>query len=78
MLVHMATLPPMIGLMLLVGGIPGARQALIDGVAAALLMLATCGIYLQLSRRVRMTFEHRAPASGEATPRLWHRRRVAG
>ncbi|QUP53889.1 hypothetical protein GO998_09070 [Ralstonia syzygii] len=78
MLVHMATLPPLIGLMLLLGGIPGARQTLIDGVAVALLMLATCGIYLQFSRRVRITFEHRAPASGEPQPRPWHRRRVAG
>ncbi|CCF96085.1 MULTISPECIES: hypothetical protein [Ralstonia solanacearum species complex] len=78
MLVHMATLPPMIGLMLLVGGMPGGGQTLIDGVAVALLLLATCGVYLQLSQRVRVTFEHQVPASGEPQPRLWHRRRVAG
>ncbi|AEG69150.1 hypothetical protein [Ralstonia solanacearum] len=78
MLVHMATLPPMIGLMLLVGGMHGGEQTLIDGVAVALLLLATCGVYLQLSQRVRVTFEHQVPASGEPQPRLWHRRRVAG
>ncbi|CBJ43141.1 hypothetical protein [Ralstonia solanacearum] len=78
MLVHMATLPPMIGLMLLVGGMHGGGQTLIDGVAVALLLLATCGVYLQLSQRVRVTFEHQVPASGEPQPRLWHRRRVAG
>ncbi|ATJ86489.1 hypothetical protein [Ralstonia solanacearum] len=78
MLVHMATLPPMIGLMLLVGGMHGGGQTLIDGVAVALLLLATCGVYLQRSRRVRVTFEHQVPASGEPQPRLWHRRRVAG
>ncbi|WP_042591939.1 hypothetical protein, partial [Ralstonia solanacearum] len=74
MLVHMATLPPMIGLMLLVGGMHGGGQTLIDGVAVALLLLATCGVYLQLSQRVRVTFEHQVPASGEPQPRLWHRR----
>ncbi|MDB0543747.1 hypothetical protein LBW62_21215 [Ralstonia solanacearum] len=78
MLVHMATLPPMIGLMLLVGGMHGGGQTLIDGVAVALLLLATCGVYLQLSQRVRVTFEHQVPASGEPQPRLLHRRRVAG
>lgn len=78
MLVHMATLPPMIGLMLLVGGMHGGGQTLIDGVAVALLLLATCGVYLQLSQRVRVTFEHQVPASGEPQPRLWHRGRVAG
>ncbi|WP_042567851.1 hypothetical protein, partial [Ralstonia solanacearum] len=71
MLVHMATLPPMIGLMLLVGGMHGGEQTLIDGVAVALLLLATCGVYLQLSQRVRVTFEHQVPASGEPQPRLW-------
>ena len=72
MLVHMAVLPPLIGLMLLMGEIPGARQTLVDGMGVALLMLATCGVYLQYSRRVRLTFEHRVWAPGEHS---WFKRR---
>ncbi|CAJ0782240.1 hypothetical protein LMG7141_01253 [Ralstonia condita] len=64
-IVHMALLPPLIGLMLVAGGVPGARGTLIDGVAVAVAMVATCGVYLQFSRRVRVTFERRVPAAGE-------------
>jgi hypothetical protein len=72
-LVHMALLSPLIGLMLMLGGVPGARATLIDGVAVAVAMLATCGVYLQFSRRVRVTFEHRVPAAAEL-----HGRHAAG
>ena len=56
MIVHMALLPPLIGLMLMAGGVPGARATVVDGVVIAVAMLLTCGVYLQFSRRVRVTF----------------------
>lgn len=65
MLVHMALLPPLIGLMLMAGGVPGARSTLIDGVAVAVALTLTCGVYLQASRRVHITFELRDRAPGE-------------
>lgn len=65
MLVHMALLPPLIGLMLMAGGVPGARSTLIDGVAVAVALTLTCGVYVQVSRRVRITFEFRDRAPGE-------------
>jgi hypothetical protein len=65
MLVHMALLPPLIGLMLMAGGVPGARSTFIDGVAVAVAMTLTCGVYLQVSRRVHITFELRDRAPGE-------------
>ncbi|CAJ0720036.1 hypothetical protein LMG6871_03454 [Ralstonia edaphis] len=65
MLVHMALLPPLIGLMLMAGGIPGARATFIDGVAVAAALTLTCGVYLQASRRVHITFELRDRAPGE-------------
>ncbi|KHK58309.1 transmembrane protein [Ralstonia sp. A12] len=65
MIVHMALLPPMIGLMLMAGGVAGARATVIDGVVVAVAMLLTCGVYLQLSRRVRVTFELRDRAPDE-------------
>ena len=64
-IVHMALLPPLIGLMLVAGGVPGALATFIDGVAVAVALLLTCGVYLQVSRRVRITFERRDWAPGE-------------
>lgn len=72
MIAHMALLPPLIGLMLLAGGIPGAYQTFVDGVAVAAALLLTCGVYLQVSRRVHVTFELRDWAPGE---HAWFRRR---
>lgn len=62
---HMVLLPPLIGLMLMAGGIPGAHATFIDGVAVAVALTLTCGVYLQLSRRVHVTFELRDRAPGE-------------
>jgi len=64
-IVHMVVLPPLIGLTLMAGGIPGARATFIDGVVVAAAMLLTCGVYLQFSRRVRVTFEHQVPMPNE-------------
>jgi len=78
MIVHMALLPPLIGLTLMAGGVPGASVAFVDGVFVAAAMTLTCGVYLQVSRRVRLTFEHRMWAPGE---HAWFKRRprvVAG
>lgn len=71
-LVHMALLPPTIGLMLMAGGIPGARATFVEGVAVAVALTLVCGVYLQVSRRVRVTFEHRVWAPGE---HAWFKRR---
>ena len=72
MIAHMALLPPLIGLTLMAGGIPGAYQTFVDGLAVAAGLLLTCGVYLQVSRRVHVTFELRDWAPGEHT---WFRRR---
>ncbi|AJW45300.1 hypothetical protein [Ralstonia mannitolilytica] len=71
-LVHMAVLPPMIGFILMAGDLPGARSTFIEGVAVAAALLLTCGVYLQVSRRVRVTFELRDWAPGE---HAWFKRR---
>jgi len=65
MIVHMALLPPMIGLTLMAGGVPGAQSTLILGIGVAVALLCTCGVYLQVSRRVRVTFELRDRMPGE-------------
>lgn len=65
MIVHMALLPPLIGLILMAGSVPGARATVIEGLTVAAAMVLTCGVYLQFSRRVRVTFEHRVPAPAE-------------
>ncbi|CAJ0805088.1 hypothetical protein LMG19083_04170 [Ralstonia psammae] len=65
MIVHMALLPPLIGLTLMAGGVPGARSTFIDGIVMAIALTLTCGVYLQVSRRVRITFELRDWAPGE-------------
>lgn len=71
MIVHMALLPPLIGLMLMAGDIPGAHEAFIDGVGVAVAMTLTCGVYVHVSRRVRVTFEHCVWAPGE---QAWFKR----
>jgi hypothetical protein len=62
---HMALLPPLIGLILMAGSVPGARTTFIDGVVVAIALTLTCGVYLQASRRVHITFELRDRAPGE-------------
>ncbi|MCO5398784.1 hypothetical protein [Ralstonia soli] len=74
-LAHMTLLPPLIGLMLMAGGMPDARATLIDGAAVAVSLLLTCGVYLQVSRRVHITFERRDWAPGE---HAWFKRNRSG
>ncbi|MGM3276446.1 hypothetical protein [Ralstonia sp. 24A2] len=78
MIVHMALLPPLIGLMLMAGGVAGASATVIDGVLVAVAMLLTCGVYLQLSRRVRVTFELRDRAPTEQADLKPPQRAAAG
>ncbi|MDN3368347.1 MULTISPECIES: hypothetical protein [Ralstonia solanacearum species complex] len=68
----MAVLPPLIGLKLLMGGIHGAQRTLVDGVGVALLMLTTCGVYLQYSHRMRVTVR----TSGAGSQRVAAQARV--
>ena len=77
-IVHMALLPPLIGLTLMAGGVAGARTTVIDGVVVAVAMLLTCGTYLQFSRRVRVTFELRDRAPAEQADLKHPQRAAAG
>lgn len=70
-LVHAALLPPLTGLMPMAGSVSGARSTLINGVTVAVALTLACGVYLQTSHRVYITFEFHDRAPGG---RAWLKR----